>query len=1192
MVSLPPNPTDTPDSGGWYTPPDAVTPTPPPNPYPTTPVPLPTDAEPPRPGGWYVPLEATSRVSELILQESAAETPSADSKPTPEATAAMDYSNYVAGVGFVSAEEAARLRGELPPQPIREVAVATQPPAPAGEDKGNVEGDAPLENIPMSNMSNSSEFQEKPAPEGVTRLEASVPIQATPPTQAMSQESVPASPPAASSPSLAEKYEAAENAVRKARRRYAAGMITRDQLNTELRNHMVLDDQKRYWVLGVESDKWFRHDGTAWVADTPPGYQPKGDPDLMLYKEAAGAGKPKAFGTSDVSMTQRTVAEAPLNLPKKVAIQDSGATVVGNRAWASRLESESRSASSGATVASAPLSTGGAGVTVVSTPAATGAGMTVPSAAVGSTSPGVVRVPAAGGGSKLIPGSIQPDYGDAPSGFMQDPQKVGGCLVTVGVLSIFGVLIMGILGSLGSLLFYTNITNQYTAKIDDLPNAINLTSQSVRFLDTAGKVLYQLDDPKLGARTQVPLDQMSPYLLHAVISAEEPDFYTAPGFDVIAIIRAIIQNVTAGAPTLGDSTITQQVAKLRLLDLPTSSQVDTERKIEEVITSAEIARRYTKSQILEFYLNTVYFGNLAYGAEAAAQIYFKKSARDLNLSEASFLAGLIESPAAYDPVANANTGRTPAGIVRAQNVREMMIQKGCVAFEHIAAKCITREEVRKAVKESADMEAAMATYKARGIDIKYPHAVFFARQELERLFGSNALYTAGFSVYLTLDTRLQDAAESTVKNGVNSLALQNVTNGAALVLRPSDGAVLAMVGSADFFSTKIEGQVNVVTQAARQPGTALQPFLYLGALERDSLGRYWTPATPLFDVKSCFGANDAFCPANADGRFRGPVNLRYALGNGYNVPAVKAFEYVGLDRFKALAARLGIAFIGTQPEQAAFSTGMGTTEVTMLSLANAYMTLGNGGRALDPYIIARVTLKKDGVEEIVYQPAAPTPQQAVEPGLAYLITSILSDNAARTAALGGNSALNLQNGHIAAVKMGTSDQNRDSWTFGYTPGAMVAVWMGNNNNSSMSAVAGSTAASLLWNQIMTSALAGVAPSQAAMPTTVAQTSVCDDFGTADHPQCRTRRTELYFTANPPPSIGEIIGTYEVDTYSGLIANEYCPDFKEARTALNILDRWAITWMNTDPTGSRWATERGLRLPVGQRPASACQPGQV
>ena len=463
-------------------------------------------------------------------------------------------------------------------------------------------------------------------------------------------------------------------------------------------------------------------------------------------------------------------------------------------------------------------------------------------------------------------------------------------------------------------------------------------------------------------------------------------------------------------------------------------------------------------------------------------------------------------------------------------------------------------------------------------------------QQLEATYG-NTIYDAGFNVYTTLDPALQKTAETAVSAQVSQLATRHVTNGAALVIRPSDGAVLAMVGSANFNNKDISGQVNI-TLAPRQAGSSLKPFVYLTSFTPAPDGSYMTPATILWDVpNSCFQVTSpAYCPTNYDNTFHGPVSVRTALANSYNVPAVKTFQYDTVDRFKTLADQVGLKFPLTSPDAAGLTTALGATEVRMIDLVTAYGTLANQGRRLSGlYAIERITTGTPGNETEVYNakdhPVALS--QVADPGLTYLVTNILSDNNARLSAFGQGNSLQLGSGQPAAVKTGTTNDFRDNWTVGYTPSVVVGVWVGNADNSPMINVEGVTGAGPIWNRIMSAAMSGKGIQPFAVPSNVGQTAICTDFGTANFNGCPKTGQEVFVTTQPPPTIDKTLQQYQIDQFSGLIANSNCSQFTQTKTFLTLTDTAALNWLNGDPTGQRWAQTHGLTLPLSTPPTASC-----
>jgi membrane peptidoglycan carboxypeptidase len=1157
----------------------------------------PTDAEPERNGAWFTPREALERVSALIQQ---ATQPAAEQSAPSDTSAALeaqtlppnaalsdqaDYARYVPGAGFVEPA--------VQPSAEEDGAHAAEQLSPAQPLSAADDLSAPSPSQPLA----AAPAQAEPA------------VIATPesPKAELADAALAAATDSADSApvvDLAQRFRDVERKVGTLRRKYKSGQISREAAKSELRSLMIELDGV-WWMVGFETDAWFKYVDGNWIQDTPPGLGVRSG-DVLLPEAPSQLRAPKVATSEQkaVSMSEQTSSAAQPErsdspLPKQPSLVDEQGTVVGK--WAQRLQAEG--SGSGPTVPNRLLDVTQPHVGVES-------GATIPNPALsGQTvpagSPIALQRRAAAGVPAPVPSSnIQPDYHITP-GLRDNPERLGGLIIGVALVALFAVLIGALLTIAGSIIFYASVIGRYEARIAALGQAIDAESQSVQIFDASGRLIHQLNDPNLGARLQVSLSEISPYMIHATIATEDKRFYENPGFDLIAMFRAILQNFVSGETVSGASSITQQLVRAKVLDAGAALDRSVGRKIDEVIVASEVHRRYSKSQILEFYLNTVYYGNLAYGVEAAAQTYFKKSAKDLNLAEASFLAGLVQAPATYDPSIRPPQGQDPAWLVRMREVQRLMVEAGCIRMEHApynsAPFCITQNpsdqspaavasSISGNVAQTALVIANMFAFRPTYGEMTYPHFVVYVRQLLEAQFGQDALYSSGFSVYTTIDPRIQDAAEAAVRRQIAGLAAQNVRNGALLAVRPSDGAILAMVGSVDFNNAQIDGQVNV-TLAPRQPGSALKPFIYLTAMERDAQNRYWTPATVIWDVQTCFGTQaQPYCPRNYDNTFHGPQSMRSALANSYNVPAVKALAYTGIERFKALAGRVGINFPLTQPEQAGLATALGAAEVTMLDLVRGYSVLANGGNAVPLHAIQRITRKRGGVEEVVFQYQPPTPTQVVEPGLAYLITHMLSDNAARTPAFGANSPLLLRNGHTAAVKTGTTDNNRDNWTVGYTPQVVVGVWVGNTRGEPMIGTSGIVGAAPIWNEVMTAILANVPPQNFPVPPNVGQTTICADFGTQDFEGCVTRRPELVFAPNPPPPADSIFRVARVDSFTNLIANEFCPEYVEDKIFLNIDDPSAFAWLNNTPAGQAWARQRNLQLPLAPPPSEACRPG--
>ena len=764
-----------------------------------------------------------------------------------------------------------------------------------------------------------------------------------------------------------------------------------------------------------------------------------------------------------------------------------------------------------------------------------------------------------------------------------------GCLLRMGLISLLVLVLLVILG--GSFMLYEYYTIAATLpSVEDLRLRAS-TFETTRIYDRNGNVLYEILDPNAGRRTYVTLDEISPYLVAATIATEDKSFYSHPGFDWLAIVRAFWQNTQEGEVASGASTITQQLARVLLLEPEERYEQSYMRKVREALLAAEITRRYSKDEILELYLNEIFYGNLAYGIEAAAETYFNTSADTLNLSQASFLAGLPQAPAVYDVYNNREATK-----LRHQAVLTLMYE----ASQEQSCIYVSNNPQRICV----DSDAAVAAYvdledyifAAPDVEIRYPHFVTYVRGLLEAQFDAQTIYRSGFSIYTTLDPGLQDAAEEIVSNQIATLAANNAKSGALIALRPSSGEILAMVGSADFYNEEIDGQVNMVTSPTRQPGSAIKPITYLAAFERG-----WTASTLIWDVPSEFppsgDPNDPrppYEPVNYDGRFHGPVTVRTALANSYNIPAVKTLQFVGVydrvettaeDGMIAMAERLGITSL-TRPDYG-LSLTLGGGEVSLLELTGAYSVMANGGRRVAPVAITRIA-DHDG--NIIFQYEAPAGEQVIRPEHAYLISSILSDNEARTPMFGPASVLALP--FQAAAKTGTTNDFRDNWTIGYTPDVAVGVWVGNPDYTPMVNTTGLTGAAPIWAEFMQRAvqsLMGGSPTPFFRPAGIVDRVICSVSGTEPSQWCTSQRSEIFAADQPPlPSSQDLWSRVLFDTWTGLRASPACADYTDEEFALNVTDVWAVAWIQNDPQGRAWAEQNGFSDPILFAPARECR----
>ncbi len=764
---------------------------------------------------------------------------------------------------------------------------------------------------------------------------------------------------------------------------------------------------------------------------------------------------------------------------------------------------------------------------------------------------------------------------------------VRSCLGKIFVFSGF-LLVLGGLG------FGTFALYQYYQIRQTLPTVDDLRNRASQFetgtiLDRNGDVLYQIIDPNAGLRTYVPLDEISPYLIAATLSTEDKTYYTNPGFDPLAILRAFWQNLQVGETVSGASTITQQLARNLLFDPEERIEQSYMRKVREALLANEISRVYSKEDVLELYLNEIYYGNLSYGIEAASQTYFGVSASQLDLGQAAFLAGLPQWPANYDVYTNPD-----AVFNRLQDVLLLMYdtsnEQNCI-FVRAGQQpvCVDNENAAAAFSSVINHD-----FQPPDIDIRYPHWVTFVRTQLETLVDAQTIYRSGFIIHTTIDPALQDKAEEIVARQVASLADRNATDGALIAIDPTTGEILAMVGSADFYNDEIAGQVNMVL-APRQPGSAIKPFTYVAAFEKG-----WTAATLIWDVRSEFPPSgnpddprDPYVPVNYDGQFHGPVTVRTALANSYNIPAVKTLDFVGIydnpatpqqDGLVGMAQRLGVTTLNRTDYGLAFTLGSG--EIPLIEMAAAYAIFADGGRRIPPVAITKI---EDRNGNIIFEYNPPSGDQVIRPEHAFLISSILSDNAARTPAFGSNSILNLP--FPAAAKTGTTNDFRDNWTLGYTNDLVVGVWVGNADNSPMVNSSGLSGAAPIWAEFMifaTDLISGGNPGPFPRPAGITEKVICTVSGAEPSQKCPSQRSEFFAGDQPPlPKSEDLWKEVRVDTWTGLVSSSFCNEFTEDRLVLNITDIWAKDWIRDTDQGRGWAENAGFETPVRFVPKRAC-----
>ncbi len=589
-------------------------------------------------------------------------------------------------------------------------------------------------------------------------------------------------------------------------------------------------------------------------------------------------------------------------------------------------------------------------------------------------------------------------------------------------------------------LFFSLIVSFYFVILKDLPSPKKLaqqTSFSTSIYDRDGNLLYEIYADK--NRSPIKLDQIPDYVKKATLAIEDQNFYHHSGFSLRGILRASYQTIF-NQTLQGGSTITQQLVKNALL---TPERTIT-RKIKEALLTVATEAIYTKDEILEMYFNQTPYGGTAWGIEAAARRYFNKPASDLSLAEASLLAGLPASPTTFSPF-----GAQPQ---LAKNRQELVLDR------MVEAGFISQEEANSAKSEELK-------YAAIREPILAPHFIMYVKEQLVDLFGQKQVEQGGLRVFTSLDLSIQQQAQTAVKEEIEKNVQHNVTNGAALVTNPRTGEILAMVGSRDYFDLENDGKFNVTTSALRQPGSAIKPINYAIAIDRGKI----TAATPLIDAPTCFSQTGlrAYCPRNYNLSFHGIVQTRFALGNSYNIPAVKVLALNGLNNFIEEARNFGITTFDN-PDQYGLSLTLGGGEVKMTDMATAFGVLANLGVKKDLVSILEVTDKDGQILLDNRKNLGTIGERVISQEAAYITSHILLDNGARSAVFGSRSSLVVRGHPEVSVKTGTTNDLRDNWTIGYNPSRLVAVWIGNNNNTSMrSVVSGAVGATSIWNRIIT-----------------------------------------------------------------------------------------------------------------------------
>ena len=688
------------------------------------------------------------------------------------------------------------------------------------------------------------------------------------------------------------------------------------------------------------------------------------------------------------------------------------------------------------------------------------------------------------------------------------PQRRGcGCLgsAILGLIALLLFVIVGGAAAAGGLV-YANWSREIEAGISRLQSVDEReTFETTQILDRNGAVLWEIFGE--GKRTRIPLSQIPPHFIQATISIEDDTFYENIGLDAPSLAAAVIANLRNPEDRpVGGSTITQQIVRHIAFDFEERTSVSYDRKIKEIVLAWMMNRDFTKDQILELYLNEIYYGNLAYGIEAASRTYFGKAASELTLGEASLLAGLPQSPVDLDPFTNLQGAKDRQWLVLNNMVGDGLIDQPAA--------------------EAAYLEPL--NFAAQEVSLDAPHFAVYVRQQLEALYGAEMVANGGLRVTTTLDMDFQRLAEDLARQHISLIdPAKHLTNAALVAMKPGSGEILAMLGSVDYQNETIDGHVNV-TLTPQQPGSAIKPLTYALALSPvDGGDPQWTAADILWDVPVEYEQFDgeSYSPVNYDGAFHGPVRLRDALANSYNVPAVLLLQDVTVPRLLEFGRAVGLDSWTGDSSQYGLSLTLGGGEVTPLELTTAYATLANGGNAIEPVSILRVE-RANGELLYEYQPAEP--QRVIDERVAYLVSNILDDDQARIPAMGSPNPLDT--GFPAAAKTGTTNDFRDNWTMGYTPGLVVGVWTGNTDNSPMVNTSGLEGAAPLWNSYMTGVYSNgglvsrlevnglVPPTEFVRPDGIAERPLCAlTSATVGSIDCVPDGTDLFLESSLPPT---------------------------------------------------------------------------
>jgi 1A family penicillin-binding protein len=655
--------------------------------------------------------------------------------------------------------------------------------------------------------------------------------------------------------------------------------------------------------------------------------------------------------------------------------------------------------------------------------------------------------------------------------------------------SLFFVFKVAFWGALSGSVLVAALFFLYTKELPRPENFNeNIINQATKIYDRTGEIVLSsiYGEEK---RTYLTIDKLPEILQKAVVSTEDARFYQHHGIDFQGIARAIKVDLQIKEAQQGASTITQQLIRSSLL----SNEKTIDRKLKEIILAIELDNKYSKEQILEWYLNQVPFGINIYGAQEASLTYFNRPVSEISLAQAALLAAIIQAPSYYNPYG--------------EKLERLLIRKDYVLDRMAQEHYITEKEAEEAKEEALSFNSLPKTLS--------PHFVNYVKQQIEREYGQSFLETKGLKVYTTLDWDLQRAAEKEVKEGTERNNAYGAYNGSLVAINPKNGEILAMVGSADpeadpfpegcdpTATCKFVPDFNVASQGNRQPGSSFKPFVYAEAFRKG-----FNDKSIVVDELTDFGVfgGKHYIPQNYDGYFRGPITLRNALAQSLNIPALKVLrDMAGLEDSIAMAKAMGITTLNEPASFYGLPLVLGAGDVKLIDMVSAYSVFANGGYRIPPSAILKI---EDANGNILYK-NSPTPKKVLEKDVCSLITDILSDNEARTPVFGPRSNLYFEN-YKVSVKTGTTQENKDGWTIGYTSNLAVGVWTGNNNRATMQKISEALAGPI-WRSFLLYALPKVGEQMINLPASNSDPSPPPATENSLNPNQTTTPVHLYST---------------------------------------------------------------------------------